>query len=86
MSRERHPKGEVEEALSDLEALGVVVTVVHHSHVWARLYCSCKDSAHQGSVSSTPKNQGNEARRLRSLVNRWERAHEEENKKEEDRK
>ena len=77
MPREDHPKGEVEEALADLEALGVAVKIVHHGHVWARLYCSCKAGAHQGSVSGTPKNPGNEARRLRSLVNRWEHAHEE---------
>lgn len=80
----RHPKGEVEEALADVEAKGVVINVLHHGHVWARLYCACGSSEHQGSVGSTPKNPGSEAQRVRSLATRWERAHE--RKKEEDQK
>ncbi len=76
----RHPKGEVEAALVDLETKGVVIKVVHHGHVWARLYCACGAGAHQGSVGGTPKSPGNEARRLRSMSARWERAHEETSK------
>ena len=74
--RERHTKPEVEEALADLTRKPLRIVVKHHGHVWGRIYCNCQDSGHQVSINSTPKNAGNEAKRLRAEWTRWERQHE----------
>lgn len=73
--REKHPKPEVEAALEDLGEKPVRIAVVHHGHVWGRIYCNCGARGHQISINSTPKSPGNEARRLRAAWVTWERKH-----------
>ena len=68
-TRERHKVTEVEDALQYAEAAGWRVDVRHNGHVWGRIFCPL--ATRQGcqlSVGSTPKNNGNEAKRIRRYV------------------
>ncbi len=73
MSRARHPKKEVEEALRHAEALGWRIEV-GGSHAWGRMYCPYNDVECRcgefciASIWSTPKNPGNHARQLKRVV------------------
>lgn len=61
----------MEEALRFVESAGWRVEVRHNGHVWARIYCPLADrSGCQMSVSSTPRDAGREARRIRRFVDR----------------
>lgn len=73
MARKLHPKKEIEEALVHAESHGWRVTV-GGSHAWGKLYCPYNDDECRcgefciTSVWSTPKNPGNEAKKLRRVV------------------
>lgn len=59
----------MEQALASAEARGWRVDVRHNGHVWGRLLCPNRNRLGcQVSVSSTPRNAGNEARRIRRFV------------------
>lgn len=67
-NRDRHPKKEVEEALQDADAAEWTCERRGGGHAWAVI--RCKFGCCQLSVSSTPKNTGNEASRIRRKVKR----------------
>lgn len=70
MSRPRHPKPAVENAVCYAEALGWRVTHPA-SHAWGRLFCP--EASRSGcivSVWSTPSNEDNHARQLRRFIDR----------------
>lgn len=68
-TRDRHDDPAVEEALQYAEELGWRVDVRHNGHVWGRIFCPLASrSGCQMSVGSTPKNAGNEAKRIRRFV------------------
>ena len=75
MSRQRHPKPEVEGALRHAEAHGWIVEL-GGSHAWGRMYCPWNDDACRCgefcivSIWSTPKNPGNHGRQIRRAVDR----------------
>lgn len=72
MTRERHPKKEVEEVLRELEALGwTVVKRNGKGHAWGLLRCpanreDCRCGQYcQMTINSTPQNPGSHAAKLR---------------------
>jgi hypothetical protein len=73
MARRAHPKKEIEEALQYAEAHGWRITV-GGSHAWGKLYCPYNDDECRcgefciTSIWSTPKNPGNEAKKLRRVI------------------
>ena len=73
MSRWKHPKKEVEDALRHAEANGWRVEP-GGAHAWGRIYCPYNDAECRcgefciTSVWSTPKNAGNHAKALRRVV------------------
>ncbi|MFI8719701.1 hypothetical protein ACIGHF_17690 [Stenotrophomonas sp. NPDC077464] len=73
MARPKHPKREVEAALTHAEWMGWRVAV-GGSHAWGRIYCPCNDSECRCgefcivSVWSTPRSPGNHADALRRVV------------------
>ncbi len=73
MSRAKHPKKEVEEALRHAEECGWRVEI-GGSHAWGRMYCPYNDPECRcgefciTSIWSTPKNPGNFARQLKRVV------------------
>lgn len=71
MTRAKHPKPEVEEALADIEG-HVRIDVRQNGHVWAWLFCPCGKTEHKAVVHSTPQNPGNHANKIRGMVARWQ--------------
>jgi hypothetical protein len=73
VSRSKHSKKEVEDALGYAEANGWRV-VPGGAHAWGRIYCPYNDAECRcgefciTSVWSTPKNAGNHAKALRRVV------------------
>jgi hypothetical protein len=73
MSRSRHPKKEIEEALRLAEEHAWRIEV-GGSHAWGRMYCPYNDPECRcgefciTSIWSTPKNAGNHARQLKRVV------------------
>lgn len=67
MSRPRHPKKEIEEAVQYAEQHGWTVEI-SQGHAWGRIRCPYGHREHQHSVWSTPTNPTRHARRLRKLV------------------
>lgn len=73
MARKSHPKKEIEDALTHAESHGWRITV-GGSHAWGKLYCPYNDEECRcgefciTSIWSTPKNPGNEAKKLRRVV------------------
>lgn len=70
--RDRHTKKDVEKALQYAEENGWDVVPVHHGHVWGRMTCPADEQPCELRIYSTPKNPGNEAKRLRRFVDRCE--------------
>lgn len=54
------------------EENGWDVVPVHHGHVWGRMTCPADEQPCELRIYSTPKNPGNEAKRLRRFVDRCE--------------
>lgn len=73
MSRAKHPKKEVEEALRHAEGHGWRIEI-GGSHAWGRMYCPYNDPECRcgefciTSIWSTPKNVGNHARQLKRVI------------------
>jgi hypothetical protein len=73
MTRSRHPKKDVEEAIQYAEAHGWRV-VVGGSHAWGRMYCPYNDPRCRcgefciTSIWSTPRNAMNHARFIKRVV------------------
>lgn len=73
MARKPHPKKEIEAALCHAEAHGWRVSV-GGSHAWGKMYCPDNDENCRcgefciTSIWSTPKNAGNEAKKIRRVV------------------
>ena len=73
MSRAKHPKKEVEDALRHAEEHGWRIEV-GGSHAWGRMYCPYNDPECRcgefciTSIWSTPKDAGNHARQLKRVV------------------
>ncbi|MQA91305.1 MAG: hypothetical protein GEU90_13935 [Gemmatimonas sp.] len=71
MPRKRHPKKEVEAALSDAEAAGWRVEPTRSGHRWGVMRCpESSPEGCQASIWSTPRNPGNHANQLRRVINR----------------
>ena len=74
MARKSHPKKEIEAALQHAEAHGWRISV-GGSHAWGKIYCPWDDETCRcgefciTSIWSTPKNPGNEARKIKRVVN-----------------
>ena len=69
MSRMKHPKREIEEALVYAEAVGWTVTTTKYGHRWGVIRCAeSSRSGCQYSVWSTPRNPQNHARHLLRMV------------------
>jgi len=70
MARPRHPKKEIEDAVTYAEVRGWVVEI-SNGHAWGKLYCPFRDP--EGcivSVWSTPRSAGNHARQIMRAVDR----------------
>ena len=73
MARKSHPKKEIEAALRHAEAHGWRISV-GGSHAWGKIYCPWDDETCRcgefciTSIWSTPKNPGNEARKIKRVV------------------
>jgi hypothetical protein len=73
MSRKKHPKPDIEEALCYAESHGWRVEI-GGAHAWGRIYCpynnqNCRCGAFCiASIWSTPKNTGNHAKQIRRLI------------------
>jgi hypothetical protein len=65
VARAKHPKKEIEKALTHLEAQGWTVEPKSSGHSWGIVKCGQGCSA---SVWSTPRNYGNHAKQLTRLV------------------
>lgn len=71
MSRDRHPKKEVEQVLRQLEVLGWSVEIRGGGHAWGLLKCpansaDCRDGKFcQMTINSTPQNASSHAAKLR---------------------
>lgn len=66
--RHRHPKPEIEKAISEAEATGWVVTQDGTGHCWGRLWCPGGKGGCHFSIWSTPKKPLNHARHIRRQV------------------
>ncbi|WP_321351159.1 hypothetical protein [Halopseudomonas oceani] len=76
MPRKKHPKKEIEEAVSYAESKGWTLRAAANSaHAWGMLYCPSNDSNCRcgefciTSVSSTPRSPSNHARLIKRVVN-----------------
>ena len=75
MTRKRHPRKEVEEALCYAEKKGWRVEVIG-SHCWGKIYCPYNDRECRcgefciTSIWSTPRNPGNHAKLIRKVVDK----------------
>jgi hypothetical protein len=67
MSRSRHPKKEVEQALQYAEARGCTIVESHRGHRWGEVLAAAPDGAAFG-VWATPKNPGNHAKDIRRFA------------------
>ncbi|GLR45911.1 hypothetical protein GCM10007880_64290 [Mesorhizobium amorphae] len=73
MARKSHPKKEIEAALRHAEAQGWRIEI-GGSHAWGKMYCPYNDDQCRcgefciTSIWSTPKNAGNEAKKLKRLL------------------
>ena len=73
MTRQKHPKKEVEDALRYAEAHGWRIEF-GGSHAWGKIYCPYNDAECRcgefciSSVWSTPKNPGNHGKQIRRVV------------------
>lgn len=64
--RERHPKKEVEDALSEAEAAGWRVEMTPKAHGWGKMLCPERSrNGCSKSIWSTPRSPGNLARDIR---------------------
>lgn len=71
MPRRRHPKKEVEEALTEAEGVGWTVEPTAAGHRWGVI--RCPESSREGcelSIWSTPRNVGNHAKQIRRAIAR----------------
>ncbi len=66
VSRGRHQKKEVADALGDAEAVGLVVVELHAGHRWGEVICESCQSARD--VWSTPRNPGPHAKQLKRFI------------------
>ncbi|MGH8993895.1 MAG: hypothetical protein ACRDZ7_20475 [Acidimicrobiia bacterium] len=67
--RDRHQKKDVEKALQYAEDEGgFTVRPIHSGHVWGAIHCPADVCVLR--VHSTPRNEGNEAKRIRRFVDR----------------
>lgn len=73
MPRKKHPKKEVEAALSYAEERGFTIEI-GGSHAWGKLYCPHNDKECRcgefciTSIWSTPKNSVNHARQIKRVI------------------
>lgn len=73
MTRQRHTKKEIEEAIQYVERNGWRI-VVGGSHAWGKMYCPENDQDCRcgefciTSINSTPKNPGAHAKQIRRVV------------------
>ncbi|MCY3667239.1 MAG: hypothetical protein OXH81_16355 [Gemmatimonadetes bacterium] len=71
MSRARHPKKEIEEALVNAESAGWTVTPTKSGHRWGVIRCAKAGRLGcQHSVWSTPRNPQNHAQHLLRMVHK----------------
>lgn len=72
MSRGRHPKKEVEEALAELEASGdwIVTETAGRGHWWGVAKCVFGHGPCQISIWSTPRSPGNHAKQILRVATR----------------
>jgi hypothetical protein len=66
--RDRHPKKDVEKALEYAEDERWTVDPTHSGHVWGVIRGRARICFLR--VSSTPRNEGNEAKRIRRMVDK----------------
>lgn len=67
ISRGRHPKKEVADALHRADGAGLLVIPIHRSHRWGEVQCeSCKASR---DVWTSPRNPGTHAKQIDRFVN-----------------
>jgi len=73
MKRKKHPKQDIENALSYAEKLGWKI-IVGGSHAWGKMYCPHNNKDCRcgefciSSIWSTPKNTGNHAKQIKRVV------------------
>jgi hypothetical protein len=73
MTRNRHPKKEVEEAIRYAEEFGWQIEV-GGSHAWGKMKCPYNEKECRcgkfciASISSTPRNAANHAKQIRKVV------------------
>jgi len=73
MGRKKHPKKEIEQALTHAEEHGWKVKV-GGGHAWGKIYCPLNDKECRcgefciSSIWSTPKNATNHAKQIRRVV------------------
>ena len=73
MTRNKHPKPEVEAAIQHAEEHGWRIKE-GGSHAWGKMYCPYNDESCRcgefciTSISSTPKNSGNHGKQLKRVV------------------
>jgi hypothetical protein len=68
VSRGRHPKKEVADALEQAEDAGLLVEEIHRGHRWGNVTCErCHASR---TVWSTPRNTGNHAKQIDRFTTR----------------
>lgn len=71
MPRRRHPKKEIEDALSEAEAAGWRVESSGFGHRWGVMRCRERSrNGCQASIWSTPRDPGNHAKQLRRTIAR----------------
>ena len=71
MTRARHPKKEVEAAISAAEEAGWTVNQTSSGHRWGVMLCGeTSRSGCQISIWSTPRNPGNHANQIRRALDR----------------
>ena len=71
VTRARHPKKEVEDALTQLEEAKWTITATSSGHRWGVARCSESNRAGcQVSIWSTPRNPGSHARQLLQKLDR----------------
>jgi hypothetical protein len=82
MTRWSHSKPEIRKALDDADAAGLKVEpTAAHGHTWGYIDCvhpDCADPQRRLYVNSTPKDQDNEASKIRRFVRRHQHQHTEE--------
>lgn len=75
MSRRKHPKKEIEEALEYAESKGwLVENSKGNGHAWGKMYCPNNDATCRcgeyciTSINSTPRSAGNHAKQLKRVI------------------